>query len=79
MKRTFIIDGERVQVSIRRMQTRSELIDVTPFGSDWREIIDSGNSTIDLQGMTDDGKQIDGLFCILDRLEGGTLVLESIR
>ena len=62
MKRTFIIDGQIRELTVKRMVFRSDLVDITPVGKRWREWTASGEKWLELSATADDGTEVKGIF-----------------
>jgi len=76
MQQTFIIEGGQVEAEVKSLRISSHLLDVTPVGHRWRQWQPSEQTRVELDGMTPSGKEIRGVFRVVDRLEDGTMVLE---
>lgn len=77
MYQVFMIEEERLEVEVTVMRTCADPIDVSSFGDSWRQLISSGLTQIELQGMTKDGRKINGTFRIISRTSDGTICLKS--
>lgn len=73
MKRTFIINGQRKELTINRVVFSRDLLDVTPIGNQCMEWTDSGENRIELSATAEDGSEIKGVFRILSQYEEGVL------
>lgn len=76
MKRTFVIQGNKVEVDIRSFRGDSELIDVTTVGHGWRDWQDVGEKRVELRGTLPDGEEIEGVFRMVGHLDDGTPILQ---
>jgi hypothetical protein len=78
MKQNFIINDTPLVLELTFMRLEHLLIDVTCVEDTYRNYIASGLRFIELEGTTEDGKQIDNKFQVMNK-DGDVLVLKSIR
>jgi len=73
MQLTVILSGERIMLTVKRMQLNARLVDITMVGNAWRELTDSTHEKLELQAVRADGKELQGVFKVLSRPEVGVL------
>ena len=78
MKKTFRLDGEIVIVVCRLFSAKSDVIEVTCFSDSVENYILSGKRTLKLEGITNEGKEIDEEFKLVSIDSDGVFNLETI-
>ncbi len=76
MIRTFIVNGQRMDLEVQYMRFEAKLEDVTPVGTFWREVVNAGDNKIELKGTDAAGRQVSGTFRIVSQPEGNVLEIE---
>jgi len=76
MQQVFVLNGERIEVTIKHMRVDAQVVDVTSVGDGWAEYVATGQKRLEFAGSTTDGREISGVFRIVSSPERGVLEIE---